>query len=55
MSQIYLHTKCKIIHTDLKPENVLMTVNELDIRKLADEASSWIKNGIKPPPTAGIY
>ena len=24
----YLHTKCKIIHTDLKPENVLMCVNE---------------------------
>ena len=24
----YLHTKCKIIHTDLKPENVLMCDNE---------------------------
>jgi hypothetical protein len=32
-----------------------MTVSELDIKKLADEASSWIKNGIKPPPTAGFH
>ena len=49
----YLHTKCKIIHTDLKPENVLMTVNEGDIKKLADEALSWTENQIKPPHSAG--
>lgn len=32
-----------------------MTVNELDIKKLADEAAGWIKNGIRPPPKAGFY
>lgn len=45
----YLHTKCKIIHTDIKPENILLTVSESHVKRLADEADYWIKNGIKPP------
>lgn len=48
----YLHTKCKIIHTDLKPENVLMCVNESDTKKLADEAIEWVRSGTKPPASA---
>ena len=28
----YLHRKCKIIHTDIKPENVLVYVDEPYIR-----------------------
>lgn len=51
----YLHTKCKIIHTDLKPENVLMCVNQSYVKELADEAVEWIKNGIKPHPSAGQF
>lgn len=43
-----MHTKCKIIHTDLKPENVLMCVNEDHVKSLVDEAENWIKMGIKP-------
>ncbi|PNF24957.1 Serine/threonine-protein kinase SRPK [Cryptotermes secundus] len=35
----YLHTKCKIIHTDIKPENVLICVDENCIRRLASEAT----------------
>ncbi|KAJ4927601.1 hypothetical protein JOQ06_015326 [Pogonophryne albipinna] len=35
----YLHTKCKIIHTDIKPENILLTVNEPYIKKMAAEAT----------------
>ncbi|KAK7503401.1 hypothetical protein BaRGS_00005322, partial [Batillaria attramentaria] len=31
----YLHTKCKIIHTDIKPENILICVDDDYIRKLA--------------------
>ncbi|CAM9104333.1 unnamed protein product [Bubo scandiacus] len=33
----YLHTKCKIIHTDIKPENVLLRVGEPFVRQLAAE------------------
>lgn len=35
----YLHTKCRIIHTDIKPENVLICVSEEYIRRLACEAA----------------
>ena len=28
----YLHTKCKIIHTDIKPENVLVCVDKEYVR-----------------------
>ena len=28
----YLHSKCKIIHTDIKPENILVCVDESHIR-----------------------
>lgn len=45
----YLHTKCKIIHTDIKPENVLICVDESTIRKLACEATNWHSMGLKLP------
>ncbi|CAL4067742.1 unnamed protein product, partial [Meganyctiphanes norvegica] len=45
----YLHTKCQIIHTDIKPENILMCVDEGYIRKLAYEATQWQKMGLKLP------
>uniref|UniRef100_A0A8C2XBQ1 non-specific serine/threonine protein kinase n=1 Tax=Cyclopterus lumpus TaxID=8103 RepID=A0A8C2XBQ1_CYCLU len=45
----YLHTKCKIIHTDIKPENILLTVNESYIKKMAAEATQWQKTGAAPP------
>lgn len=45
----YLHTKCKIIHTDIKPENVLVCVSEDYIRKLACEATSMHSQGLKLP------
>lgn len=49
----YLHSKCEIIHTDLKPENVLMCVDESHVKELAEEAENWIKNGIKPNLSSG--
>lgn len=45
----YLHNKCKIIHTDIKPENVLVCVDEAYIRKLAYEATELHSLGMKLP------
>ena len=49
----YLHSKCNIIHTDIKPENVLICVDENYIRKLAADAYEWVKKGDKLPGSAG--
>ncbi|GAA6080345.1 SRSF protein kinase 3 isoform X1, partial [Tachysurus ichikawai] len=45
----YLHTKCKIIHTDIKPENILLDVTDVYVRRLAAEATLWQKTGAPPP------
>ncbi|CAL8337230.1 unnamed protein product [Merluccius merluccius] len=37
----YLHTKCKIIHTDIKPENILLRVDEVYIQRLAADTKLW--------------
>ncbi|XP_055025195.2 SRSF protein kinase 1a isoform X1 [Misgurnus anguillicaudatus] len=50
----YLHTKCKIIHTDIKPENILMSVEELYVRRLAAEAAEWQKAGAPPPSGSAV-
>ena len=49
----YLHTKCKIIHTDIKPENILLCVDEAHVRKLAADAVDWQRMGLKLPGSAG--
>ncbi|XP_057678369.1 SRSF protein kinase 1-like isoform X1 [Corythoichthys intestinalis] len=50
----YLHTKCQIIHTDIKPENILMSVEEPYVRKLAAEATEWQRAGAPPPSGSAI-
>jgi serine/threonine protein kinase len=50
----YLHRKCNIIHTDIKPENILLCVEESYVRKLASEATQWQKMGIKLPGSLGM-
>ncbi|XP_056885845.1 SRSF protein kinase 1b isoform X3 [Takifugu flavidus] len=50
----YLHSKCKIIHTDIKPENILLTVNEPYIKKMAAEATQWQKAGAAPPSGSAV-
>ena len=39
----YLHAKCAIIHTDIKPENILITVDQAFVRSLARETAEWMK------------
>ena len=36
----YLHTQCQIIHTDIKPENILLCVSDEYVKKLADEGAN---------------
>jgi hypothetical protein len=48
----YLHSKCKIIHTDIKPENILLCVTDDHVRKLAADAVEWQKLGMKLPGSA---
>lgn len=45
----YLHVKCKIIHTDIKPENILVTVDQDTIKRLALEATIDQKLGRQLP------
>ncbi|XP_031423748.1 SRSF protein kinase 3-like [Clupea harengus] len=37
----YLHRKCKIIHTDIKPENILLRVDAADHLQMAADAALW--------------
>ncbi|XP_070694878.1 SRSF protein kinase 3-like [Pempheris klunzingeri] len=37
----YLHTKCKIIHADIKPENILLRVDEAYVEDLAAGTKLW--------------
>ena len=41
----YLHTKCKVIHTDIKPENILVCITEEEIQQLAVEATAASQQG----------
>uniref|UniRef100_A0A1B6C1C1 non-specific serine/threonine protein kinase n=1 Tax=Clastoptera arizonana TaxID=38151 RepID=A0A1B6C1C1_9HEMI len=45
----YLHRKCDIIHTDIKPENILLCVDESYIYRLASEATQWHQLGLRLP------
>lgn len=45
----YLHAKCRIIHTDIKPENILLCVDEPYVRRIAADAHQWQQLGGKPP------
>uniref|UniRef100_A0A8D8YK47 non-specific serine/threonine protein kinase n=1 Tax=Cacopsylla melanoneura TaxID=428564 RepID=A0A8D8YK47_9HEMI len=45
----YLHTKCHIIHTDIKPENVLLCVDEAQVKALALNATELAATGHKLP------
>lgn len=37
----YLHTKCRMIHTDIKPENILLGVDNTYVQRLAANTKLW--------------
>lgn len=39
----YLHIKCKIIHTDIKPENILIVYSDPSINQQIDDTISSLK------------
>uniref|UniRef100_A0A5S6R4F7 non-specific serine/threonine protein kinase n=1 Tax=Trichuris muris TaxID=70415 RepID=A0A5S6R4F7_TRIMR len=43
----YLHTKCKIIHTDIKPENVLLCKDPTEVADMAKDTLLKCKMGLK--------
>lgn len=47
----YLHDDCKIIHTDLKPENVLVELPAAQIRRMASDTIHRLSCGMKPDST----
>ena len=49
----YLHNVCNIIHTDIKPENILVCVKSSQVSKMAAQATFCHKHGLKLPESAG--
>ena len=49
----YLHNVCGIIHTDIKPENILVCVLPDHVAKLAAQAAFMHKHGLRLPESAG--
>nr|XP_032649204.1 SRSF protein kinase 1-like isoform X3 [Chelonoidis abingdonii] len=51
----FLHTNCQIIHTDIKPENILLQLDEESLQKLLHDTAAWsqsINLGLKKPVQA---
>lgn len=46
---MYLHVVCKIIHTDIKPENILIKANENYIRQMVELCERYNELGIAMP------
>lgn len=43
----YLH-KCDIIHTDIKPENILLCFDNNDLKEMVNEVNNWKRLGVFP-------
>lgn len=41
----YLHTKCQVIHTDIKPENILVCISHEDVQRIANTAAVASQHG----------
>lgn len=53
----YLHTKCNIIHTDIKPENILLVIDNAAAmnQQIDDEIASLKVQGVEFPDSYGEF
>jgi serine/threonine protein kinase len=51
----YLHVKCEIIHTDIKPENILIHMDETHTKRLDSEKSKLPERGTSAKSSLGPY
>ena len=52
----YLHTDCGIIHTDIKPENILLCVSAEHVKGLALGPTDTPSAGTSsPPPSLSLF
>lgn len=52
---MYLHEVCYIIHTDIKPENILIKVKESYVRNMVDHVKRFCELGVQMPKSYGKY
>merc|ERR1719336_2472008 len=48
----YLHNVCGIVHTDIKPENILVCVEDDQVAKMAAQAAYCHRRGLRLPGSA---
>lgn len=41
MGLVYLHERCKIIHTDLKPENIMIKMESYEEQQLIEQLKDY--------------
>lgn len=46
----YLHSDCRIIHTDIKPENILLYLTPKEVETLAERAQQGLQQGAVATP-----
>ncbi|XP_053325110.1 SRSF protein kinase 3-like [Spea bombifrons] len=50
----FLHKKCRIIHTDIKPENILVCVNTDNLQQYMSAAAAWTQNRTQDAKMQGV-